>query len=109
MPVRLPFATLVALVADRLALLAYPPSGEPSPVASGAGPAEWAACAGIGCTPDAALTAVLPNRKTLDVDAIDPGEYEPEQLAHVALRRLRSLGTVETTGPSRYRPVRRAG
>jgi hypothetical protein len=107
MLVDLPYATLVALVADRLANLAFPPSGEPCPVQRGADPAEWARLGGIGCDPDPVLLLPPPRRPEAPVPSIDPGGYEPSQLAHAALQRLKSLRVVEAAGSCRYRPVHR--
>lgn len=107
MPVRLPFLTLVAVVADRLAALAHPATGEPSPVLRGATPAEWARHGGIGCEPHPTLLLSLRHGEKLP--PIDPGEYTAEHLAHRALQRLRARAVVEAAGPDRYRPAPRRG
>lgn len=113
MKVHLPYSTLVALVADRLALLADPPSREPSPVARGATPRRWAELGGIGGPLHESLhivdplAAPVPGRPPKMLEPLDPEGYPPEQLALDALRKLRTKNIVAWAGPGLYRPVRR--
>jgi hypothetical protein len=94
----------VGLTMKRFRVLAAPHDGEPSPVADGATPAEWAALAGVHRgAPDApheSLTGDL--AKPLDI-----APNQPANVAHLALQQLTLRSITERVGglPMRYRPL----
>ena len=90
------FEVLVARAMDRMAKLAHPSSGEPSPVVTGASPQRWAELAGLASTPHELL---------FPLSTIVMRDYEPAEVARAALQRLAALGLVEGN-PRFYRPVR---
>ncbi len=97
--VPLTYELLVAVVMDRLALVAHPAGGEPSPLAKGGPPEAWARAAGLEHEPMRGFPArplVLPTEP-----------YPPEDVARAALQRLVERVVVEWAGPGLWRPVAR--
>lgn len=105
--VRWNYDTLVGVAVDRMARLCKVDLEERAPVPpTGAGPAEWAALAGLGTnatpgTPHALLGPLVRSQP------VDP--YTPEDIARAALRRLVEQGHAEWAGSDLWRPKRRRG
>ena len=101
--------TFIGLVADRLLLVAQPPSGEPSPAASGVPAATWAEWAGVGAEPHPILRRPAEGKPRPDMflDRFDVEPYDPATVTQASLQRLSQRGITECVGgiPRRWRPV----
>lgn len=104
--IQIPMATAIGIAMDRFQRLAEPPLApnrerEPSPMAAGGTPLEWARQGG--------LMGELPHELIRDLypKPFDLGSHDVETVAHAALGRLAHLAKVERFGglPVRYRPL----
>lgn len=97
----MPMSTVIGMVVERFMLLATPPRHEPSPMAAGCTPAEWAVAGGLcGERPHETICGTFPG-------PIDTTPHDPETVAHTALQKLTARAVVERIGglPMRYRPL----
>lgn len=97
--------TLIGLAFERFRALCHPANREPSPVRTGATPAEWAVAAGIHGEDEEPIHPVEEIREE-HPRPLDVGLHHPATVAHQALQRLCGRAEVDRVPgvEMRYRP-----
>lgn len=97
-----PFDTVVGLAFERLSEINAPSHDDPSPMAEGGTPLEWAAVGGIGAgsQPHEVIRHRYP-------EPMDVAPYQVEDVAHAALQRLCNQARIDRIPgvPMRYRAL----